>query len=282
LASARHALPREELIYQIELCKKILGSSTSPDNITITDLDPVEIIDYGMSLGVIEERHHSLGNIVVIADNSAVPLTYFRNNVSHLFALPSFLASCFLVHSEQSRSRVLRLFSFIYPFLREELFLAWSDKQAKIALSETIDLYSSLGLITGTRTLKRARGGSQAAASLGLLGRGLLQTFERYFITISVLVSKGSGVLSASDLEQLCALYAQRISMLHEFETPEFHDKTLFRQFIGSLSGSGILVEDEHGKLNFDQTLETIAEGARLVMSTELRHGILQVASGSN
>ena len=64
--------------------------------------------------------------------------------------------------------------------------------------------------------------------------------------------------------------------------TKEFYDKTLFRQFIGSLSGSGILVEDEHGKLNFDQTLETIAEGARLVMSTELRHGILQVASGSN
>ena len=282
LATAKHALSREDLLFQLALYRNILNSSVTPDNITLTNLEPAEIIDYGMNLGVIQQRSHSLGDIIVIADKSAALLTYFRNNVSHLFALPSFLASCFLVRSEQSRSRVLSLFSFIYPFLQKELFLPWNDKQAKVALLEYIDLFSSLELITGSRTLKRSSGGTQAAASLGLLGRGLLQTFERYFITLSVLVAKGSGNLSAEELEKLCIVYAQRISILHEFDAPEFYDKTLFRQFIAKLASEGFLVENEQGKLLFEEILEKTAEGARLVMSTELRHGIIQVASGQS
>jgi glycerol-3-phosphate O-acyltransferase len=164
--------------------------------------------------------------------------------------------------------------------LQKELFLPWNYKEAKSTMLEYIEVFKSLELITGTRTLKRASGGSQAAASLGLLGRGLLQTFERYFITISVLVNKGSGVLSSSELEEVCILYAQRISLLHEFDAPEFYDKTLFRQFIANLSSEGFLTEDENGKLQFDEVLESISEDAKLVMSTELRHGIIQVASG--
>jgi glycerol-3-phosphate O-acyltransferase len=282
LAAAKHALPRKDLVFQLQLCLKILSSSSTPGKITVTDLSPLDIIEYGKTLGVIEERDHSLGSIVVVAENAAVLLTYFRNNIAHLFVLPSFLASCFLVRSEFPRSRVLGLFSFSYTFLQRELFLPWNKHEAKKALVQYIELFTSLELISGKRTLKRASGGSQAAASLGLMGRGLLQTFERYFITISVLVAKGSGELSAGELEKLCILYAQRISMLHEFDAPEFYDKTLFRQFIANLSDAGILVESELGKLHFDETLESIAEGSRLVMSTELRHGILQVASGSS
>ena len=62
---------------------------------------------------------------------------------------------------------------------------------------------------------------------------------------------------------------------------PEFYDKTLFRQFIKHLSDAGILTEDDNTKLTFDSNLEAISEEAKLVMSTELRHGIIQVASAA-
>jgi glycerol-3-phosphate O-acyltransferase len=281
LATTKHALPREELEYQIGLYLKLLKLSPSTDNVTITTLNAQEIIAYGQQLGVVGIREHTLGDIVFVTEKAAVQLTYFRNNIAHLFALPSFIASCFLVRAELPRTRLLRQFSLIYPYLQKELFLRWSYKEAKGALVEYLEIFNSLELVTGRRTLKRARGGSQLAASLGLLGRGMLHTFERYFITISVLVNKGSGVLSASELEELCILYAQRISLLHEFDAPEFYDKTLFRQFIANLSAGGILTEDVDGKLQFDDALKIISEDARLVMSTELRHGIIQVASGN-
>ncbi|MCL4106524.1 UNVERIFIED_CONTAM: hypothetical protein GTU68_009658 [Idotea baltica] len=279
LAAPKHALPRDELLSQIALSIKILQSPLTPSKVTFTELSPKEIIQYGRDLGVIEERHHSLGDIIVIREKSAVLLTYFRNNISHLFALPSFIASSFLVRNEIPKARIVRLFTLIYPYLQKELFLPWNDKEAKHVFREYIELFISLGLIEGRRNLKRAGGGTQAAASLSLLGRGLLHTFERYLITIQILVHNGSGVLSAEELEKLCILYAQRISMLHEFDAPEFYDKTLFRQFIKNLSDARILTEDDSGKLTFDSNLEAISEEAKLVMSTELRHGIIQVAS---
>jgi len=281
LATAKHALPREELEYQLELCLNILRSSPSSASVTITQLGAKEIIQYGEDLNIIEVRQHTLGDILFVPEKSAVQLTYFRNNIAHLFALPSVIASCFLVRSELSRARVFQLFKQIYPFLRKELFLPWSDEDAKKILEGHIEVFNSLGLITGSRILKRTGGGSQAAAGLSLLGRGMLQAFERYFITLSALANKGSGALSASELEELCILYAQRISLLHEFDAPEFYDKTLFRQFIKNLSSEGVLSEDETGKLLFDKKLMAMSAGARLVMSTELRHGIIQVASGN-
>ena len=280
LATTKHALPREDLLTQLQLYLKILESSSVHEKTTVTDLSPLEVIEYGKRLGVIAERDHELGSIIVVAEKSAALLTYFRNNVAHIFVLPSFLALCFLERRELSRSRVLGLFSFSYSFLKSEFFLPWSEKKAKRAFQEYIELFTSLGLISGRRTLRRASGGSQASASLSLMGRGLLQTFERYFITISVLVAKGSGELSASELENLCILYAQRISTMHHFDAPEFYDKTQFRQFIANLSKAGILEVSDQGKLQFDETLESIAQASRLVMSTELRHGILQTASG--
>lgn len=280
LATTKHALPRQDLESQIKLCLSILKLSPPGGMVTITELNAREIVAYGEQLGVIATRKHTLGDIIFVPEKAAVQLTYFRNNVAHLFAVPSFLASCFLIRNEILRSRVLRQFTLIYPYLQRELFLPWSYTEAKQTLAHYITVFESLELISGKRTLKRAGGGSQSAASLGLLGRGLLQTFERYLITISVLVHKGSGILSPDELEELCILYAQRISLLHEFDAPEFYDKTLFRQFIRNLSQEGILSENDSGKLEFDEALESISEDAKLVMSTELRHGIIQVASG--
>ena len=44
-----------------------------------------------------------------------------------------------------------------------------------------------------------------------------------------------------NQLEQLCIQCAQRISMLHEFDAPEFSDRTLFKQFIESLQEIEVL-----------------------------------------
>jgi len=279
LASTKHTLAEDQLEELLTLYLSTLKGAPLSSRVTITELSPVEIIGYGIELGVIEKREHTLGDIITVSANAGVLLTYFRNNVSHLFVLPSFVASCFQIQSEISSARLQGLFHAIYPYLRSELFLPWDRDTADQALLDNIEVLKSLKLITGTRTLKRARGGSETAASLNLMGRGMLQTFQRYFITIAVLVKNGSGVLSRGELEKLCTLTAQRISMLHEFDAPEFYDKTLFRQFIGNLTKAGVLQRNSEGKLTFDEVLESVTHDAKLFMTKELRHGIIQIAS---
>src|SRR5690606_32406420 len=104
---------------------------------------------------------------------------------------------------------------------------------------------------------------------LRAIGHSLQQAFERYYITISVLVKNGSGTLSSGQLESLCQLAAQRLSLLYAPAAPEFFDKTLFRGFIQKLREIKLVRLDENGKLAFDQLLEAWARDAKFILGRE-------------
>ena len=62
------------------------------------------------------------------------------------------------------------------------------------------------------KRLRRAEGGTVQAGQINLLARFLLNTLERYYITLAVLAKNGSGTLNRPELEQLCIQTAQRIT----------------------------------------------------------------------
>ncbi|MCY1362524.1 Glycerol-3-phosphate acyltransferase [compost metagenome] len=72
---------------------------------------------------------------------------------------------------------------------------------------------------------------------------------------------------------------AQRLSILHGLNAPEFFDKTLFRHFIQTLLDQRVLRRDEAGKLGYHELLGELAEGAaKRVLPAEIRLSIRQVA----
>ena len=91
-------------------------------------------------------------------------------------------------------------------------------------------------------TLRSPKGGGNKELQLRVMGHTMLQTFERYYITMAILAKNGSGVLTRGDLERLCYLTAQRISQLNELAAPEFSDRNLFKQFIALLRDVGLLL----------------------------------------
>jgi glycerol-3-phosphate O-acyltransferase len=106
---------------------------------------------------------------------------------------------------------------------------------------------------------------------LNVLAHSLLQTLHRYLITISVLARNGSGVLSRAELERLCIDTAQRISMLHEFNAPEFYDKALFKGFIAQLRKNGYISTNQEEKLVIDQRLKQISKDAQFILGEAIR-----------
>ena len=279
LATRKQALDEEDLEAMIGLYQRLIRMSAYSERITITELTPGQVIEYGLELGVIERQTHALGDIIRVDRNNAVLLTYFRNNISHLLAMPAWVACCFLNNQRVRKSRVRRLAEAIYPFLKKELFLPWSPEEVPVVIQRCTDALVRLGLLGSTGDyLQRTPGGSDQTYYLRLLGNTMLQTFERYYITIAVLAKNGSGRLSRNQLEQLCIQCAQRISLLHEFEAPEFSDRTLFKQFIESLQQIEVLGRNEEGNLTFDRQLESFARDAKLVLDREVRHTIIQMA----
>lgn len=281
LATPKHAMGRIELQSQLDLYLGLLENCRYSKRIVYSAKSSTEIVDYGLAMGFLEVRENPLGEIIAVKAEEAVLLTYYRNNVSHLVALPSLVAACFLNARRIERERLERIALALYPFLKNELFLPWDEAGFKSALSDTIAWMHQRGLLVKSKLpdhLERADGSTELASQLQILGNALLQTFERYYITVAVLAKNGSGVLSRAQLERLCTLAAQRISQLSKFDAPEFYDRNLFRQFIDLLRQLDLLSVNEDGKLVFDESIDHITEDAKTLLSKDIRHGIIRVA----
>jgi len=281
LTMKKQAIAREELLDQLDLYLSLLEHCRYSDRITYTDRSAGEIISYGIEMGVIEARQHPLGDIIALSPEHAVLLTYFRNNISHLVAVPSLVASCFLNERKIDRTKLHRVTQAIYPFLKSELFLPWGEDGLVETVDNHIKWLKDQGLLLEheeSGILERAEGSSQEAQRLRIMGHGQIQTFERYYITIAVLAKNGSGILARSELERLCLLTAQRISQLSEFAAPEFYDRNLFRQFIALLRENGTLTTNPEGKLEFGDEITQMSEDAKIILSKEIRYGIMRVA----
>ena len=283
LSTPKHAMGEADLLAQISLSTTLLADLPYSDRVTVTPHPPAQIIAHGEEIGVLTRTEHPMGDVLLVAGDQAVLLSYFRNNVLHLFTAASWIACCFQNNRRMGQENVLRLGRSVYPFLQTELFLPWSEDEFVQRLTGTIDVFVREGLLERVNdeeggTLARNAGQTDEVFRLRAIGHSLQQAFERYYITISVLVKNGSGTLSTGQLESLCQLAAQRLSLLYAPAAPEFFDRTLFRGFIQKLRELRLVRLDENAKLVFDLPLETWARDARFILGRELRHSIEKVS----
>jgi len=284
LSTPKHAMGEADLIAQIELSKTVLAELPYSDRVTVTPHSPERIIAHGEEIGVLRRTKHALGDVVAFdGDDTAVLMSYYRNNVLHLFTASAWIACCFQNNRRMSRAGVLRLGRGLYPFLQEELFLPWSEEEFVERMERTIDLFVREGLLQQVNDddggiLARNAGQTDEVFRLRAIGHSLQQAFERYYIAISVLVKNGPGKLGAAELESLCQQAAQRLSLLYAPAAPEFFDRTLFRSFIQKMRELRLVWPDENSKLVFDERLDAWAKDAKVILGRELRHTIEKVS----
>ncbi len=280
LSTPKHAMAESDLLAQLELSKALLAAVPYSDRVTVTALTPSQIVAYGEEVKTLTRTRHPLGDVLAFPGEQAVLQSYFRNNVVHLFVSAAWVACCFQNNRKMSRAGVARLGRLIYPFIQQELFLPWSDEEFGERLLATIEVLVAKGLFTfdlETGQLQRGPGQTDEVFQLRIIAHSLLQAFERYYIAIAVLVKNGPGMVSAGELENLCHLTAQRLSLLYSQAAPEFFDRSLFRGFISKLRELAFVRTDEAGKLTYDERLEGWAKDSKIILSRELRHSILKI-----
>ncbi|MFN3703676.1 glycerol-3-phosphate 1-O-acyltransferase PlsB [Thermomonas sp.] len=286
LSTPKHAMGEADLRAQIALSKTLLADVPYSDWVTVTPHTPEQIIAHGEEIGLIQRTRHPLGDVLGVDGDAAVLLSYFRNNVLHLFTASSWIAVCFQNNRRMGRRQLQQIGRSLYPFLQAELFLPWDEDGFADRIDRTIEVFVREGLLEQISDedggiLQRNSGQSDEVFRLRALGHTLQQAFERYYIAISVLVKNGSGTLTAAELESLCQLTAQRLSLLYAPAAPEFFDKTLFRGFIQKLRELKLVCPDDAGKLAFDDRLKAWAKDARVVLGRELRATIEKISPAS-
>ncbi|MBW0148903.1 glycerol-3-phosphate 1-O-acyltransferase PlsB [Marinobacter arenosus] len=279
LGTDRMAMDEGQLIRLMDQYAGLLKAYPYADTVTLPEGTGKDWVAYCENMGLVTRQPQKLGDIIALEGSNAILMTYYRNNIQHLFALPSLIASLFENKDSLRRDKVVFLTSMAYPYLQSELFLKYPADEVEAVINRWIDVLVDQGLLKNLEEdrIGRPEEGTEAMLRLRVLSHFIIQTLERYHIALGILRKYGSGKLSAAELEEQSTMLAERMSILFGLNAPEFFDKSLFRNFIANLQKNGVITTDENGLICYGEGLDDVAEDARLVLSVEKRQAIQQV-----
>lgn len=282
LASPQRAVSEAELIEQVGHLIWLLKGRPYSDTFVISQTSPRAVVEWALPIARIARVPHPWGDLLALADRDAVLLTYARNNLQHLFALPSLIANFFRTRSMLAESAVLDGCRWLYPFLRAEFFVRWEPAEAEDVARQTLDVMCRLGLLTrNDDVLLRPDVTSPAFSSLSMLARIMGETLERYCMTTWLLAfeHREEGHVARGRFEEDCRLLAERMAVLTGRDSPEFFDKALFKGYLDTLIDAGLVQVGEGQGLLVDPRLGQIAERSLELLSDESRQTLLQLIS---
>ena len=187
--------------------------------------------------------------------------------------LPSLISSIVLHHESISRQDIHYQVGQIYPFLKAELFMRFDSGSLVEVVDTLIDELNNQKLVCLKEddivilNPRRIR-------PLQLLAAGVRETLQRYAITLSLL--NASPEISRNTLEKESRMLAQRLSVLHGINAPEFFDKAVFSILVETLREEGYIDNDENAI--FTANAKKLYAVISRLMSPEIRLTIESVS----
>ncbi|MCX8584292.1 glycerol-3-phosphate 1-O-acyltransferase PlsB [Gilliamella sp. B3372] len=251
LAADQCTLTKVKLLEHLDYLLKLLKNIPYSDLITIPDQTAEEMFEHAKEMGKFVITTDEVGEMVGLTTEQAVLMTYYRNNIQHLLIIPAIVARILLKHNRISIDEVLMQVKLLFPLIKSELFLYHNEDQLTEYVNKIIATYADLNLISYSPdklTLNYLK-----MSGLQLLASSSRDTLQRYVIVFSLL--QKDPTISRATLEKEGRLIAERLSILHGINAPEFFDKGVFSTLVASLREQGYL--DDKGDANLPK-IETM------------------------
>ncbi|OAT15280.1 glycerol-3-phosphate acyltransferase [Buttiauxella noackiae ATCC 51607] len=260
LASRQRSLTREQLTEQLNCYLSLLRNVPYSPDATAPDQPAEALIEHALQMNKFEVEKDTIGDIIILPREQAVLMTYYRNNILHMLVLPSLLAAIITQHRHISRSELLRQVELLYPMLKAELFLRWEKAELASEMDALLNELVRQDLITLTDeevVINPAR-----SRTMQLLAAGVRETLQRYAITFWLLSANPS--INRGTLERESRTVAQRLSVLHGINAPEFFDKAVFTSLVLTLRDEGYI--SDTGDAEPAETMKVYQMLAELIM----------------
>lgn len=237
LSTDRAAIGRKELESQLSLLITLNEQACYSNETTLPESSPQEIIRQAIKLGTVFNVENPMGDIITTDEQTAILLTYYRNNIFHIYMTSALIASCFLNKQTITMATLTKDLMRLFPLLKKELFLHWDKDGFKQQIEASIDIFIQKKMLTrNANTLTRADETDEEFNLLFSHAQIARPTLLRYGIILTILSAQaGQKNLSRKELESRSQQLAQRISALHSLNAPEAFDKNLFRNTVSVL-----------------------------------------------
>ena len=278
LATPRQSIEIEELVSQAELHHRLIRGIPCLSSIRIEGKVDEEQIKHTADQKIIHIRKLELGDIVYLKAKDSALIGYYRNNSLHSLVIPALIACCFTNVRRLSYTSLQRKIRLLYPFLKSELHLEWSDSQLTDIVDECVASLIDESLLNSIEDdLRRPRRSDREFVQLLRLAHIVQPILERYYMTFIVLAQTSGAPLQEAELEHRCHLLAQKISILYGINSPDFFDRLLFGDFIAIMLENEYLVKNDQLQLEFRQGFSYTSLDLRNLLSTEVRSSILSL-----
>ncbi|WP_341502709.1 glycerol-3-phosphate 1-O-acyltransferase PlsB [Gallaecimonas sp. GXIMD4217] len=247
LAAERRALSREVLEAQLDCLLTLAREARYADRTTIPEQNGKALLAAALKGDKFQQTRDELGEVISLDDNSAIAMTYYRNNILHLFAVPSLMAALILA-KRLSSEQVVAAVKACHPLLKAELFLDQDGDGIEAYVRANLASMARQGLISGDDAgWEPASTQSPGYRKLLLLSGSIQETLQRYAIVLTLL--QDPEPLSRGQLESRSQALAERLSSLHGISAPEFFDKKIFASLINTLRQGDLVDIGADGEL---------------------------------
>ena len=276
LSTPKQTIDESLLVEQLDCLAGLLRANTPFSDISVTDMSGRQMVEHVEKLGMIVRESHPFGDVLGHDAAHAVLMTWYRNNASHAFALPSLIA-CLLVNRRRRIrvSQLMQMVSAVYPYLQSELYLDSLDLEVEVG--HWLDHLAAQGLIhRSDAEVEPPPVESNESYRLTLLAQIVMQMLERFFIAVGLLQQAGQHRIDRRTLESDCIALARRVSRLYGLNAPEFFDARLFQNFVETLIARGAVTIDADGKLAYGDVIGEVTRASSVVLHTEFRLAVLR------
>ncbi|XOV80114.1 MAG: glycerol-3-phosphate 1-O-acyltransferase PlsB [Aestuariibacter sp.] len=276
LGAEKRAMSKEELILTMEHFLALLKTAPYSDKSSFPPVSAEKLLENTMKLGKLTQSSDSFGDIISVERNNAIAITYYRNNILHLFAVPSLIATIIISQDGCSKKHVLDTVTMLFPLLKRELFMYQDKKQMQDYVERIIDSLQTLGMIENTgRKLIPAEQRSKNFYSLWILRSIIQETLQRYTLVLSQLALEQT--VSRSALERRSRQIAERMATLHGISAPEFYDKNVIATFISALRDNDLVAENNDGLLQYSEASQALHQEILTMISREFSKRLLLI-----
>lgn len=247
-----HTMSMHKLRSCLELFIKMLKVDPK-----LRDLVPEEDIDtlIKQALELNKFRAYDVGEDMKFLRPSygqSLQLTYFKNNIVHLFALPALLANIILRNGHIKRSDIRVHARSLFYFLRHELYAPVAEADLDELIEKYIDeMLRGEYIVEHEGTIYVSGDGYE---EFYILAVSVRPNLIRYLVAATALKNTPDNTIDQADFIEKCLVYAKRLPANVTDNSPEFADPILFRIMCETLKRHEYFFENANHTIHTNAT----------------------------
>ena len=257
LTSSTQVLSEEDLKERIKFFLSLIENSPEYKDVWMTHGGVEKIISKTEKLGFIQPTLISSKKIYRPTADEIATLSFYKNNISHLFILYSLICEAVKFVKKAPIAEITRAIEIIYPIFAKDFHLKKAVIDQK-DIEKVIDLLISKKLLEEDECecILAPDETSLQHQNYVSLSNLCEPSLKRFYIVMSYMWQ--NEVISKDDLKEKCSKLAKELEKIEGWPYPEFSDKAKFDNFVYMMKEAKFFREDKNGNLEVSKITKRV------------------------